>query len=526
MVGDHQALRPDRPFFLYLSLSAPHAPHQAPDKYLQRNRGRFDRGWDFIRSERPTRMKPAGIVPQNTAVAPRAPGVKAWAEMSPIERRVNSRFQEAYAAFMEHTDDQLGRLMSFFQDRGLTENTILFLLSDNGASQEGGLLGSTNQMTWPNSMPPTLEQNVSKIDDIGTVHAHSNYPLGWAQVSNTPFQRFKQNVHFGGVRDPLIIHWPARIKDRGGIRTQFHHLIDVMPTVLDVTGAQAPTSYRGVTQLPIAGTSMTYTFDSASEPGRRTTQYFEMYGHRGIYDRGWKAVTFHVKGTPFESDKWELYNTAEDFSETRDLALRNPRKLDELKQIFQAEATKYGVLPLDDRTFELRLVAKSGMDTSRVSFDFYRGMPDLPSNVSPDIKDRSYSITATIRRTRPTEEGVIIAHGDVDGGYVLYVKDNRLVHEYNYIGTPYKVVSTTRLPVGQAKVRFQFERTGAYTGTGRLFVNGVKVGEAPIPHTVRNIISFSPLSIGRDSLSPVSSAYRGDFPFQGELGKVTLEISR
>lgn len=526
LVRDQQAVRPDKQFFLYLSLSAPHAPHQAPAKYLERNKGRFDRGWDVIRGERLARMKAMGIVPGNTDLAPRAPGVRAWAELGADERRLNARFEEAYAGFMEHTDEQIGRLMAFLKERGLVDNTLIFLLSDNGASQEGGLLGSTNQMTWPNGMPATIAQNMAHIDDIGTVDAHANYPLGWAQVSNTPFQRFKQNVHFGGVRDPLIVQWPAGIRDRGGIRPQFHHLIDVMPTVLDLLGLEAPKAYKGVAQLPVAGVSMAYAFDSASAVSRRRTQYFEMYGHRGIYHDGWKAVAFHVKGSLFETDKWELYNIVEDFSETHDLAEQYPERLRQLKDLWQREAGRHGALPVDDRTVELRLLPRPGEVRNRTSFTFFSGMPDLSSVLAPDIKNRSYSITATIDRPHVTSEGVIVAHGDVDGGYVLYVKSNRLVHEYKFIGTSYTVSSPANLPTGKSTVRFEFVKTGEYRGVGRLVVNGKQVGESPVPQTVKNIISFGPFSVGRDALSPVSRSYhgKGEFPFQGYLEKVVIEL--
>ncbi len=389
LVRDQQAARPDKPFLLYVSLSAPHAPLQVPREYVERNRGRFDRGWDVIREERLERMKRIGIVPADTRLAPRGPGIKAWSELSADERRLFARFQETYAGFMEHTDDQIGRLTAFLEGKGLLNNTLLLLLSDNGASQEGGLFGTTNQMSWPNGMPRSVAQNLERLDDIGGLHVHANYPLGWAQVSNTPFQRFKQNVHFGGVRDPLVVHWPARIRGRGEIRSQFHHLIDVVPTVLDVLGLEAPTTYRGVPQLPVAGISMAYTFGDARVPGARKTQYFEMYGHRGIYSDGWKAVTFHVKGTPFDSDRWELYNVTEDFSETRDLASQYPEKVRQLQALWFAEAERYGALPLDDRTMELRLIPRPGAPARQSKWVFDPGMPVVTSGAAPNLLNRS-----------------------------------------------------------------------------------------------------------------------------------------
>lgn len=526
LVRNQQAARPDKPFFLYLSFSAPHAPHQVPPAYVQRNKGRFDRGWDEIRRERLARMIQLGIVPRGTRLAPRGPGIKAWNALSADERRLFARFQETYAGFMEHTDEQIGKLTSFLERQGVLENTLLLLLSDNGASQEGGLLGTTNQMSWPNGRPQTVAENLERLDQIGGLHVHANYPLGWAQVSNTPFQRFKQNVHFGGVRDPLIVHWPAGIRDRGGIRPQFHHLIDVVPTVLDVLGAEAPVVYRGVPQIPVAGVSMAYSFDDARAPSARKTQYFEMYGHRGIYSDGWKAVTFHVKGTPFESDRWELYNITDDFSETRDLAARYPEKVRELQALWFAEAARHGALPLDDRTVELRLLPRPGTPASETRWVFEAGMSTVTSGAAPSLVNRSYVITAEIHRPTAAAEGVLIAHGDVDGGYVLYVKGNRLVHEYNFLGTIYKLESGPDLPTGLVTVRFEFVKTGEHRGRGRLYVHSRLVAEGAIPQTASNIISFGPLSVGRDALSPVSGSYAdvGEFPYRDGLQRVIVEL--
>lgn len=526
LVRDQHAARPDKPFLLYLSFSAPHAPHQVPRKYIDRNRGRFDRGWDVIREERLGRMKRLGIVPPDTRLAPRSDGVKAWKDLSLEERRLFLRFQETYAGFLEHTDDQIGRLTTFLKGRGLMDNTLLLLLSDNGASQEGGLLGTTNQMSWPNGMPRSVAQNLEYLDQIGSLNVHANYPLGWAQVSNTPFQRFKQNVHFGGVRDPLIVHWPAGIRDRGGIRTQFHHLIDVVPTVLDVIGSGAPAIYHGVPQLPIAGTSMAYSFSDALATSTRKTQYFEMYGHRGIYHDGWKAVTFHVKGTAFEKDKWELYDITRDFSESRDVAGQYPDKVRDLKALWFSEAEQYGALPLDDRTVELRLVPRPGAPARQTRWVFEPGMGVVTSGAAPSLVNKSYTITADIQRSSTANDGVIIAHGDVDGGYVLYVRDNKLVHDYNFMGSVQKLKSSIELPTGRVTATFEFMKTGEFKGIGRLYVNGRLVGEGVIPRTASNIISFGPLSVGRDALSPVSSSYRdkGEFRFAKGLKQVVIEI--
>lgn len=524
-VREQQSARPDTPFFLYLTLAAPHAPHQAPKEFIDRNAGRFSQGWDQERIDRLARMKQMGIVPASTELAPSNPGVQAWSSLSADDRRVFERFQEAYAGFVEHTDTHLGRLFDFLREIGALDSTIVFLMSDNGASQEGGLLGTTNILSGANGVPMSTAANLAGIDGIGG-HLHTNYPLGWAQASNTPFRRYKQNVHFGGVRDPLIVRWPAGIPDRGGIRAQFSHLIDVVPTVLDVIGVKAPTSVNGVRQLPLAGVSMRSSFAGATAPPRHVTQYFEMYGHRGIYHDGWKAVTYHVKGTPFDRDVWELYHVAEDFSEVHDLASQRPEKLREMIALWGREATRYGVFPLDDRTLELRGAPKRGAPGTRSTFTYYSGTTYINTNAAPDTKNRSYSITADVDRPSGAEDGVLLAHGDETSGWTLYVRDNRLVHEYNYLGEMIRVVSDIVVPAGRSTLRYVFTKSGELRGTGALFVNGQPAGEVAMPHTLPNVISYEGLSVGRDALSPVSPRYAtlNEYPFRGTIRRVTVEL--
>jgi arylsulfatase A-like enzyme len=522
-VRDQVSVKPDSPFFLYLAFGATHAPHQAPKEFIDRYKGVYDKGWDKIREERLARQKQIGIAPPTAELSPRNPGVKAWDDLSADEKRLFIRFQETYAGFLEHTDYHLGRLLSFLEQIGKMQNTIVFLISDNGASQEGGPNGMVNDTMYFNGVPADVKSNLEHIDEIGGPQSHPNYPWGWAQAGNTPFKRYKQNVHFGGVRDPLIVYWPAGIKDKGGVRTQFHHVIDIYPTVLELLGVKSPDTYRGVPQLPVAGISLAYTFDEPKAAGRRATQYFEMLGHRSIYHDGWKADVFHVKGVPFDQDKWELYHVAEDYSEVHDLASKFPDKLKELQDLWWSEARKYGVPPLDDRTFEFFGMRHPGAPNDRTEFTYYPGMAHLSTGATPVFRDRSYSITAHIEPDGKCQ-GVLLAYGNHGGGLVLYVKDNRLVYEYNYLGTITKIVSDAEVPAGATALGFEFVRSGPYKGSGVLYADGKKIGEGQIPRTAPIVTSFEGLDVGRDSLSQVSESYHGEFPFSGAIKNITIKL--
>lgn len=525
-VRDQQSLVPERPFFLYLAFGAPHAPHHAPKPYIDRYKGLYDRGWDHIREARLARMKQLGVVPASTGLAPRNSGVKAWDSLSADERRLYARFQEAYAGFLEHTDHHIGRFLDYLGAIGKLENTLVVLLSDNGASAEGGPNGTFDILRGVNGVPSSVADNLRHFDELGGPAVESHYPAGWAQAGNTPFQWYKQTVHPGGVRDPLIFHWPAGIKERGAIRSQFHHAIDVMPTLLDLLKLEAPTTYKGIPQLPVAGVSMAYTFRNAQAPTRHPTQYFEMLGHRGIHHEGWTAVTRHLPGTPFEQDTWELYHADEDYAQVTNLAARFPKRLRELQALWTAEANRYGVLPLDDRTNALRWQSKPGDPKNRDRFVYYPGMQHLTAAAAPDTRDRSYTITATVARVDKAVDGVLLAFGGVASGYVLYIKDNHLIHEYNDVGTIYRLVSSEELPVGRATLQFEFRKTGSLKGLGVLKVNGVEVGQAELPHTLPTMISFEGLDVGRDGASPVGKGYTGEFPFRGILEQVVVELKQ
>ncbi len=514
------------PFFLYLSFGACHSPHQAPQEYLDKYRGKFDQGWDATREEWFARQQELGIVPHGTELAPRNTGVPPWNELSGDERRVRTRLQEAFAAMLDHMDHHIGRVVSYLEEIGEIENTLLVLVSDNGASQEGGPIGVVNEGRFYNQVPADEGYNLEHIDEIGGPKSHTNYPWGWAQVGNTPLKRYKQNTHGGGVRDPLIIHWPERIKDGGAIRTQFHHITDIVPTVLDVIGIEAPASYQGVPQLPIHGVSMAYTLDSPDEPTRKTTQYFEMFGHRGILHEGWKAVTFHPPGQPFEEDQWELYHVDEDFSECRDLAESEPEKLREMIDRWWIEAARYDVLPLEDGLRGARgTPPKPGSPQDRTTFIYRQGMAHTPTNAAADIRNRGYSITVELTRQSEADEGVLIAHGGLTGGYSLFVKDNRLVHDYNYVGVIYRIVSSTTVPIGQSVVGLEFTKTGELAGTASLTINGRQVGERDLPETLGGMFAIEGLDVGQDLYTPVSDQYETPFAFSGTIEKVIIDLA-
>ncbi|MSZ30464.1 MAG: sulfatase-like hydrolase/transferase, partial [Actinobacteria bacterium] len=313
-IHDAKSVRPDKPFFTYLAFGATHAPHQSPPEYLAKYRGRFDAGWDVIREQWFANQQALGLLPADTELAPRNPGVEAWADMPEVHQRLAARLQEAYAAFLDHTDVQIGRFIESLRDIGQLDNTIVILLSDNGASQEGGPFGVMHEMKFFNFLLETPEEAIGRIDDIGGPHSHSNYPWGWAQAGNAPFKYYKQNTHEGGVHVPLIMHWPARITDKGGLRDQFHHVNDIAPTIYELLNVTPPSTFRGLEQMPVTGTSMAYTFDAPEAPSNKKIQYFEMHGHRGLYSDGWKAVTKHTPGVSFDDDDWELYHIEEDRS--------------------------------------------------------------------------------------------------------------------------------------------------------------------------------------------------------------------
>jgi arylsulfatase len=522
-VHDAVSVRPDRPFFMYFAFGATHAPHQAPPAYLDRHRGRYDRGWDVAREEWFARQLEMGLLPADTQLAPRNPGVDAWDDMPEDHRRLAARLQEAFAAFLEHTDAQIGRLLDALERLGRLDNTLFILQSDNGASQEGGPFGVLHEMKFFNGILETPEEAVHRLDDIGGPHSHANYPWGWAQAGNTPFKWYKQNTHEGGVHVPLIVHWPAGIDDAGGLRDQFHHVTDIAPTILDVVGVSAPETHRGFDQMPIAGTSLRYTFAAAHAPTRKGVQYFEMMGHRAVVAEGWKAVTRHQAGSPFEDDRWELYHLDTDRSECVDLAEEQPDRLAALVELWWQEAEAHAVLPLDDRTVELfgaRFRDRSPHPADR-RYTYRPPLAPLPAQAGAAIGGRSWELRAQVERPEGAG-GVLFATGTANAGLSLFVQDERLVFDYNCFGDHVVVESDVAVPTGRRELGVRFTRNGR-DGRVELLIDGSPCGSAAVPMVMR-IISSTGSSVGLDHGSPVSDRYDGPFPFEGDLERVDIEL--
>ncbi len=522
-IHDTVSIRPDRPFFTYLAFGAMHAPHQAPAAYLERYRGRFDDGWDAARAKWFARQMEMGLLPAATQLAPRNPGVEAWDTLPENQRRLAARLQEAFAAFLEHTDAQIGRLVAALENLDRLDNTMFILLSDNGASQEGGPFGVMHEMKYFNFLVETPDEAVERIDDIGGPHSHSNYPWGWAQAGNTPFKWYKQNTHEGGVHVPLIIRWPDRIKDRGAVRDQFHHVDDVVPTIYETLGVEAPAVYRGLEQIPISGVSMGYSFDTPEAPSPKTVQYYEMMGHRAIYSDGWKAVTRHQAGTPFEEDDWELYHLADDRSECENLAAAMPDRLTGMIELWWREAEEYGVLPLDDRTIELFFTRyrDGSPHPSNRRYTYFPPIAPLPGQVAPALGGRGWDMAATIERPEGTG-GVLYASGTENSGISLFIQDDHLVLDYNCFGDHHVMVSDATVPVGAAVVGARFRRSGK-SAEATLVVGGRDSGTMDIPFAMTMISSVGP-SIGYDHGSPVSERYSGHFPFEGNLKQLDVTV--
>jgi arylsulfatase A-like enzyme len=525
--------RPDRPFFLYLAFGAMHAPHQAPADHLARWRGRFDEGYDVMRERWFARQLELGIVPPGTTLAPRNPGVPAWDELTANQRRFACRLQEAFAAMLEHTDEQIGRLVSFLRTHDLLDDTLLMVLSDNGASREGGPYGVMDEFSFFNAMLEDIDDIVAnRLDDIGGPHSHSNYPWGWAQAGNAPLRWFKQNTYGGGVRDPLVVHWPARIAGGGGVRTQFCHAVDIAATVLDATGAPAPEHVDGIDQLPLHGRSIAPTFDDPAAPPPRRVQYFEQIGHRGIWMDGWKATSYHHAGRPFEDDEWGLFHLDEDFSECHDLGQQQPERLRELVDAWWAEAGAMGVLPLDDRTIELFGGApRPGTAHARSTYEYLWPTAHVPADACPPLGGREWTITADITTADTTTPditaadatcGVLYARGSHNVGHSFFLLDGVLCFDYNALGRHHRASTRVDLAAGDHALTARFDRCGR-AGTITIGVDGADLATVEIPRIVR-MLGSTGMDIGRDALSPVVDDYPAPFPFTGTIHRVVFDI--
>ena len=522
-VRDHIGAAPDSPFFTYLAFGACHWPHHVPREYIERYRGRYDIGWDEIRNARLQKQLRLGIVPTGTRLSDRNPGVDAWKDLPRETQRLCARLQETYAAFLEHTDAQIGRLIDYLESAGRLDNTVILLLSDNGASAEGGPTGAINlrkHMVYE-AEPP--EVGLAHLDDIGSEFAFNHYPTGWAQVSNTPLKWYKKDTHGGGIRAPLIVHWPRKIAAAGAIRSQYHHVIDLAPTLYDLLGISVPTQYQGLPQLPIHGVGMSYTFDQANVPTRRQTQYFEILGDRAVWHQGWKAVARHPKGSDFDSDRWELYHLDEDFSELNDLATVHPEKLRKLVDLWWVEAGKYGVLPLDDRDWE-RAADRLAMNP-KTRYEYSAGMARIDRLSAPDITDRSYRIIACFDNGPTSCEGVILAWGSRFAGFSLYVRDNRINYEYIYSeAVRHAMQAPLPTSAGRLEIELEFNRTARNSGRAVLKVAGREVGSIEVPKTWPTHGTTAGLNCGQDMGCPVSRNYQAPFRFTGMNLDVVIEL--
>ena len=538
-IHQEKSVTPDRPFFIYYAPGATHAPHHVPKEWIDKFKGQFHQGWDKYREETYQRQLKLGIIPPETKLTPRPAEIPAWNSLSPDAQKVAERLMEVFAAYTAQTDYEVGRVLDALEEVGQLHNTLIFWeVGDNGASMEGTLGGAFNELGTLQGIQEDLAFLNRHIDELGSAKASNHIPVGWAWAVNAPFQWGKQVAsHFGGTRNPLVIAWPDRIKNAGGIRTQFHHVIDISPTILEAAHIPQPDEVNGVKQKPIEGVSMVYSFDDPNAKGTRPIQYFEMFGNRALYKDGWIATARHGRlpwvtmgGSTgdFDHDKWELYNLAEDFSESNDLSAKYPEKLKELQDAFWVEAKKYNVLPLDDRFAErgdpnLRPSLLAG----RTDFTYYSGASRIPEPSAVNTKNTSHTITATIDVPKGAADGVLVAEGGSAGGYTLYIKDGKPVYEYNFMAHERtKAASPKPLSPGANVIRFEFQYDGGMGkgGTATRLVNDKKVAETRIDKTVPARFGPESFDVGMDNGSPVSEDYEPPFAYAGTIKKIEINI--
>ena len=538
-----QALTPDKPFFIYYAPGATHAPHHVPKAWADRYQGKFDSGWDHLRAATLHRQIELGIVPTGTPLSPKPEAIKDWQQLNADEKRLFTRQVEVFAGFAEHTDHEIGRLVNAIEDLGEMDNTLfIYIAGDNGASAEGSMNGMFNESTYFNGVPETVEDQLKHLDQWGGPETYPHMAAGWAVAFDAPFMWTKQVAsNYGGTRNGMVIHWPARIKARNETRGQFHHVIDIAPTVLEAAHLPEPKVVNGIKQTPIEGVSLAYTFDDAKAKDRHLTQYFEIFGNRAIYHDGWLGGTVHR--APWETakprhvlaeDVWELYDARHDFSLSRDLAKENPKKLAEMQKLFMAEAPKYHVLPIDDRSLERlnpELAGRPDLMAGRTSLTLGEGMTGMGENVFINVKNRSKTLTAELEIPEGGANGVILAQGGRFGGWSLYLKDGRPAYTYNFVGLQqFTVASPEALPAGKATLVFDFAYDGGGLGkggTGTLSVNGRKVVEGRIDHTQPMIFSADETAdVGIDEATPVVAGLgEGEATrFTGRIPKVTIEV--
>ena len=538
-----QSLTPDKPFMMYFATGATHAPHHAPKEWIAKYKGKFDMGWDKLREQTLAKQIELGVVPKGTKLAPKPADIKDWDELSPEEQKLFARQMEVFAGFASHTDNEVGRLVAALEAMGELDNTlIVYQVGDNGSSAEGGMIGMYNEMTYFNGVQETLDMQMAHYDELGGPACFNHFAAGWAVAGNTPFMWTKQVAsNFGGTRNGMVMHWPNGIKAKGEVRSQFHHVIDIAPTVFEACKVPAPRMVNGIEQRPIEGVSMAYTFDDAAAADRHTTQYFEMAGNRAIYHEGWIAGTVHkapwesTPRHPLTEDVWELYNVNEDFSMSTDLAAQNAEKLKELQGLFTTEAIAHQVLPIDDRTierFDAKVAGRPDLMNGRTTLTVYPGMIYLPENAFINVKNASVDITAEVE-VGAKANGVLLAQGGQFGGWSFWVKDSKPMYTYNFLGIEhFKVAGTKALTSGKHSVKMSFAYDGkpgerAKGGTVTLSIDGEVVGTGTIPKTQPNTFSLDDTAdTGVDTGTAVDEAYgEGERnAFDGTLAKVTIEV--
>jgi len=537
-----KSIAPDRPFFLYVAPGATHSPHHAPKDWIAKFKGKFDMGWDKYREETLARQKRLGVVPQDTKLTTRSPGLPAWDSLNADQKRLYAHMMEVFAAYGANCDYHMGRIVDAVKQMPGADNTIfIYIAGDNGSSAEGGLEGSINENLFFNGFTEKWQDNLKAIDDLGGPKYFNHFPAEWAHAMDTPFQWTKQIAsHFGGTRNPMIVSWPARIQDKGGLRSQFLHVIDIAPTLYEVTGVTPPDVLNGVAQKPIEGISFAYTFADARAKGRRTTQYFEMGTNRGLYHDGWMASAVSVapwsteRNADPDNQKWELYNIDKDFSQADDLGATNPQKLRELQDLWWAEAAKYNVLPMDWRVterFNSELAGRPSLAGDAKTLTFYEGQVALPPEGAPRVLNKSWTLTADIDVPASGAEGMIVTHGGITGGYGLYLRAGKPTFVYNYMALERTTVAATEaLPAGKVRLKMDFAYQGGPKEFGKaavvtLTANGKKVAEGNVPRTIPATISIGEgMDIGEDVGSPVDFSYKLPFKFTGKIEKVTFEL--
>jgi arylsulfatase len=558
-IRDSKAIAPQKPFFLYYALGACHAPHHVPKEWADKYRGRFDMGYEVLREQTLARQKELGLVPKDTELPPTNPigtpetrtgpdgkpfplldVTRPWDSLSEDEKKLFCRMAEVYAGFLAHADDQIGRLLDFLEEWGWRENTLIFLVSDNGASGEGGPNGSVNEMKMMQGIPDNVEDNLPLLDELGSPKTYNHYPNGWAMAFNTPFKMWKRYEFNGGTSDPCIVSWPAGMKSKGEIRHQYHHAIDLVPTVLDVLGVEAPEAIKGHTQSRFDGVSMRSSFDHPRVPSTRSKQFYAMLGSRAIWHDGWKAVTNHptVAGwSNFNDDEWELYQTEVDRSELHNLAAEHPDKVRELVNLWFAEAGANGAFPLDDRSpLEILVTPRPVLSPPRSRYVYFPHTAEIPESQAVNIRNRSYAVGALVDIPAPGAEGVIFAHGSLFGGHALYVKDNRLHYVYNFVGMQeQQVVAAEDVPTGENLIlSASFDKEGedspgVAVGTLSLWHADKQVGETKIKtQPGKFMIAGEGLCVGRDGGSGVTPDYPGVEPWAftgGTIRRVAVDVS-